>query len=203
MDVDGNNEGLVVEHASFSCSAPGCKYISKWKANVRRHEKQHISTDAPSQADLSAREFICEHCGSSFTRLSSLNNHRKLKHTETFRFTCERCNRGFIQLWAYRGHLATHDDALKCKCDSCGRTFCYKNNLMTHQKTCKFVATPLSSQSPEYICQICNQNFNTTKNLKDHQKGQHEERRFKCNDCGKSFKWRSSMSYHRRNVNHK
>ena len=25
MDVDGNNEGLVVENASFSCSAPGCK----------------------------------------------------------------------------------------------------------------------------------------------------------------------------------
>ena len=49
-DVDGNNERLVVEHASFSCSAPGCKYISKWKANVRRHEKQHINIDAPSQA---------------------------------------------------------------------------------------------------------------------------------------------------------
>ena len=55
MDVDGNNEGLVVEHASFSCSAPGCKYISQWKANVRRHEKQHINIDAPSQADLSLR----------------------------------------------------------------------------------------------------------------------------------------------------
>ena len=108
-DVDGNNEGLVVEHASFSCSAPGCKYISQWKANVRRHEKQHNNIVAPSQADLSAREFICEHCGSSFTRLSSLNKHRNMKHTETFRFTCERCNRGFIQLWAYRGHLASHD----------------------------------------------------------------------------------------------
>ena len=84
MDVDGNNEGLVEEHASFSCSAPGCKYISQWKANVPRHEKQHINLDAPSQADLSAREFICEHCGSSFTRLSSLNSHRKMKHMETF-----------------------------------------------------------------------------------------------------------------------
>ena len=109
MDVYGNNEGLVVEHASFNCSAPVCKYISQWKANVRRHEKQHINIDAPGQADLCAREFISEHCGSSFTRLSSLNNYRKMKHTETFRFTCERCNRGFIQLWANRGHLATHD----------------------------------------------------------------------------------------------
>ena len=34
IDVDGNNEGLVEEHASFSCSAPGCKYISQWKANI-------------------------------------------------------------------------------------------------------------------------------------------------------------------------
>ena len=50
MDVDGNNEGLVVEHASFSCSAPRCKYISQWKATVRRQEKQHINIDAPSQA---------------------------------------------------------------------------------------------------------------------------------------------------------
>ena len=91
MDVDGNNEGLVVEHASFSCSARGCKYISQWKANVHLHEKQHINIDAPSQADLSAREFICEHCGSSFTHLSSLNNYRKMKRTETFRLTCERC----------------------------------------------------------------------------------------------------------------
>ena len=25
MDVYGANEGLVVEHAGFNCSAPGCK----------------------------------------------------------------------------------------------------------------------------------------------------------------------------------
>ena len=45
---------LVVEHASLNCSAPGCKYVSKWKANVRRHEKQHANIDAPCQVDLSA-----------------------------------------------------------------------------------------------------------------------------------------------------
>ena len=58
MDVDGNNEGLVVEHASFSCSAPGCKYVSQWKANVRRHVKQHININAPSQDALSAKELL-------------------------------------------------------------------------------------------------------------------------------------------------
>ena len=78
MDVDGNNEGLVVEHVSFSCSAPGCKYVSQWKANVCRHEKQQINIVAPSQADLSAREFICEHCGSSFIYYAPL----KLKQSQ-------------------------------------------------------------------------------------------------------------------------
>ena len=82
MDVDGNNEGLVVEHASFSCSAPGWKYISQWKANVRRHEKQHINTDAPSQADLSAREFICEHCGAALRASIKL---KQLQKDETHR----------------------------------------------------------------------------------------------------------------------
>ena len=40
-----------------------------------------------------------------------------------------------------------------------------QNNLMT-SKTCKLIATTLSGGSPEYICPICNQNFNTSKNLK-------------------------------------
>ena len=47
-----------------------------------------------------------------------------------------------------------------------------QNNLMT-SKTCKRIATKLSSGNPEYICPICNQNFNTfiaflllSKNLK-------------------------------------
>ena len=71
-----------------------------------------------------------------------------------------------MHLWAFRGHLATNDKALRCKCDSCGKTFIYQNNLKTHQKRCKFTARPLLSES-EHKCSLCNEVFKDGKKKLD------------------------------------
>ena len=184
----------------YNC--PDCSYRSRWKANVSRHRNMHTARRSGQETITPMKSFICDYCGLQYSRQSSLSVHKQMKHTKTFRFFCGKCNKGFVQLWAYRGHLASHNEALRSKCDRCGSIFNYKNNLKTHQKTCKISATVLSNRDLKHKCSVCNQNYKTLKSLKDHERVEHENQRFKCEDCGKFFKWRSSLSYHKRHFNH-
>ena len=204
FEVEGFDDSVIIEPTErkiFNCQM--CAYTSPWAGNVKRHVKsQHQSQNVPeTEPGVNMKHFICEFCGKQYNKKYSLSVHRKLKHLKTFRFICSRCDQGFMQLWAYRGHLAKHHKALKSKCDSCGKTFTYKINMLTHQKRCKFSASEPPTPD-QHICSVCRASFMTVKNLRDHQKGQHEDRRFKCDGCGRTFKWRSSLAYHKKHVNH-
>ena len=199
FDVEGFDESMCLEKDVKLYDCTRCGYRSRWSANVRRHTKlKHQTRNFVPDKELTP--FICDYCGKQYKHRYSLSVHRKLKHTKTFRFVCSRCDKGFIQLWTYRGHLASHYPELMNKCEVCGKSFAYKSSLKTHEKRCKYSARKLVQI--EFTCSECKDCFKTKKNLVDHQRGQHGNKRFPCDVCGKTFKWRSSLSYHKRHVNH-
>ena len=42
--VDPSDEGFEIEHERFECGV--CNYTSRFKSNVRRHERRHLTEDS-------------------------------------------------------------------------------------------------------------------------------------------------------------
>ena len=119
IDVFGENVKL------YDCNH--CGYRSRWSASVRRHTKlKHQTRNFVPNKELTP--FICDYCVKQYKHRYSLSVHSKLKHTKRFRFVCSRCDKGFIQLWTYRGHLASHHPELMSKWEVCGKSFAYKSS---------------------------------------------------------------------------
>ncbi|XP_063431744.1 zinc finger protein 227-like [Mytilus trossulus] len=197
--VDALDESLEVEEeveteASSMHYCTFCTYSSKYKPNLKRHTQ---NAHAPNNAET--RHFtmyLCDQCGMVFKTASGLNIHYKGKHTSEFRFKCKVCDRGFNTLWNYRGHITTHEPVLRHRCDVCDKTFAYKETLKQH------ITSVHTNETSIIICskEGCGASCNSQKSLKEHFLAVHGGRELKCDLCGKSYKWRSSLRYHKEHV---
>ncbi|CAG2203956.1 unnamed protein product [Mytilus edulis] len=169
-------------------------YSSKYKQNVKRHTQ---NAHAPNNAETKHfTMYLCDQCGMVFKTASGLNIHYKGKHTQEFRFKCKVCDRGFNTLWNYRGHITTHEPVLRHRCDVCDKTFAYKETLKQH------ITSVHTNETSIIICskEGCGASCNSQKSLKEHFLAVHGGRELKCDLCGKSYKWRSSLRYHKEHV---
>ena len=186
---------------TFSCNK--CSFTTKYKTSLKRHQYRHVKN---TLCDVNTNQIshICDQCGKSFRSRYGMQVHTKIKHQQKFRFTCAVCNKVFHHLWNFRGHLSRHHSALKVTCETCGKAFNYKSSLTMHKKHCKSNGSDGNNNSidSEFVCDLCNNSLKTKKNLQDHSRGAHGGRQFHCSTCGKTFKWRSSLSYHTKHVKH-
>ncbi|XP_063418651.1 zinc finger and BTB domain-containing protein 49-like isoform X1 [Mytilus trossulus] len=168
-----------------------CSYTSKHKQNVKRHTQ-----NAHTSGNNAETMFVCDQCGSVFKTAGGLKIHYKGKHTQEFRFKCKVCDRGFNTLWNYRGHITTHEPVLRHRCDVCDKTFAFKETLKQH------ITSVHTNETSSIICskEGCGASCNSQKSLKEHFLAVHGGRVLKCDLCGKSFKWRSSLKYHKEHV---
>lgn len=186
---------------TYPCSE--CTYSSKWKSNLKRHRtvvhKQKTNCQTTATAIKDKEIHVCDQCGKSFTSRYGMSLHIKSKHQEIFRFKCGVCEKGFQQLWDYRGHLASHVNSLEKTCNTCKKTFKYQTSLNRHVKICNVTD---ENNNSKFECNVCQKKFKSNKNLIDHMRGAHSGRLFQCDVCLKFFKWRSSLSYHRQHAKH-
>ncbi|VDI45655.1 N-acetylated-alpha-linked acidic dipeptidase [Mytilus galloprovincialis] len=198
--VNALDESLEVEEEevetepSFMHCCTFCSYSSKYKQNVKRHTQ---NAHAPNNAETKHfTMYLCDQCGMVFKTASGLNIHYKGKHTQEFRFKCKVCDRGFNTLWNYRGHITTHEPVLRHRCDVCDKTFAYKETLKQH------ITSVHTNETSIIICskEGCGASCNSQKSLKEHFLAVHGGRELKCDLCGKSYKWRSSLRYHKEHV---
>jgi len=92
---------------------------------VKRHQYRHVKNTL-CDVNINQISHICDQCGKSFRSRYGMQVHTTIKHQQQFRFTCGVCNKGFHQLWNFRGHLSSHHSALKVTCETCGKVFNYK-----------------------------------------------------------------------------
>lgn len=178
-----SKKSMTPEHVMHECDV--CDYQSKYKQNLKRHQTIHL------RVQLSEKEHICDKCGKVFKSKFANKLHVKTFHEKSFTFRCPTCMKGFNQRRHYIGHLASHHTILKEKCDICPAVFAYKSNLQEHVKSIH--------QGVVYNCPVdsCSAQFTSASALRDHRRAIHRQQRLICPTCNKSFKWRSSLRYHR------
>ena len=140
---------------------------------------------------------LCHECGSQFTTMMGLQRHVKSKHEHSYSFSCRICSKNFVEKHHLEGHLLHHHatDIAKHKCSSCDKTYAYKSSLERHKNICKNTM----SNECSFVCHTCSAVFSRHDLLKSHMKGVHNNIfKYHCELCGENYKWRSSLSAHKR-----
>lgn len=159
---------------TFDCPTCGQKF--KQKTNLAQHMKGHL--DLP-------KRFPCPHCPTGFSKRVNLRTHMKRKHPDkeeeeaTTTTIPSSSNSKLSEVRPASADLpSTISSSLSSsssskknkkeksqgqgnfKCDECGRSFLFKNNLKAHQR--------VHSKEKKYTCAECEKSFIYKESLKNH-----------------------------------
>uniref|UniRef100_A0A182M3E2 Transcription factor grauzone n=2 Tax=Anopheles culicifacies TaxID=139723 RepID=A0A182M3E2_9DIPT len=103
-----------------------CEHCGKWLKNklcLRKHMLQHSQV-----------RHGCDQCDYTTVNIQSLQNHRRVQHTDIKPFECSTCGKSFKLKSNLREHLAQHQLEQKYSCEFCSRRFTSKSNYYCHRK---------------------------------------------------------------------
>ncbi|XP_052748434.1 zinc finger protein 425-like isoform X2 [Galleria mellonella] len=171
---------------SYSCSVCGKSYANQ--AAVRTHMITHIR-----------RKFNCDQCSSIFSSPYTLKQHMK-KHQpgEATMFFCETCSVSYTSkksLLAHRRNSINHQQSVP-ECPVCGKICPNQRSLSSH------IASVHSSEK-SYWCPRCPARYSTRKSLVRHVRCHDAPEQHQvavCHLCGLSFKGKSKLNRHLREV---
>lgn len=155
----------------------GCKFRDMWEFTF--HQK------------ICGKGLICDKCGNRYNTRQGLRMHIRTKHEKSYPYNCTVCDHACSSKNAYVGHMNIHM-ASKVKCKKCSSAFRFPTDLAQHEKYCM-------TNKRGHVCDTCGDIFKRKKYLVEHIRVKHaKEERYKCKGCLRSFKWSSSLSYHKR-----
>ncbi|KAH3822431.1 hypothetical protein DPMN_124209 [Dreissena polymorpha] len=215
LDVSGFADSI---HTVHSCQ---CGYYSTDKSNYNKHVKRcrwhtlgprtstPVKQNTIAQASTSASVgevqpqtcmvpipskplLMYETCGKNYKTKYGLNLHIKSKHSNNFKHRCSLCEKACNQSVQYRFHCTTHLKVSIDKCPHCKLSFSSNGSLSRHLKTC----INNKESFERFKCDKCDATFPHGYRLRYNQRGKHEEKRYTCEGCSKTFAWRSSLKVH-------
>ena len=84
------------------------------------------------QDNKMAKSYECQQCGAKFSKLSLLEQHRRLLGHHDF-IECVVCRKKFARRKNLETHIQRHQDPSQHSCESCGRVFSTENILSRHK----------------------------------------------------------------------
>uniref|UniRef100_A0A4W4EL80 C2H2-type domain-containing protein n=1 Tax=Electrophorus electricus TaxID=8005 RepID=A0A4W4EL80_ELEEL len=187
-------------------------------------EQSRLKKDGQAGDPNDPRPFVCDQCGRSYRHAGSLVNHKN-SH-KMGEYYCAVCNNTYSNQLAMKNHLRIHFSVKKHCCQDCGKAFRGKKQLLNHtcshnRKSAAAVRGKGRSRrrAKDLTCKGCCLVFPTADQLADHpcskEPGPHsalvgadhngsgnarvvkEERPFKCNICGRSYRHAGSLLNHK------
>lgn len=123
-------------------------------------------------------------------------------------YSCTICNKTFKHVHNLKTHMKTHlTGHQQYDCNYCpppGRSFTQKRYLKAHIKQVHPHLTAPGSPQRVFQCPHtqCRKILTTKRNLDDHIKNVHNaDRRFKCDECNKTFRYKCDLQRHQREHN--
>lgn len=225
-EVNGHETGtsIINEQNSvgkgYSCDK--CSYTTNIRSNLNRHVREihsgvryecsKCNKTFKGKHDAKMHDLYghtsalhCKECDKTFSSVSGLRNHVKIKHKKRTLYQCKHCEMKFYYKSHYLGHVNKHLNVKPFSCKTCQRPFRYKVACHLHERTClreNFYITHNSDgslkQTPKskFLCDICGLALTSKSSLKSHHYYTHtDDTTTVCSLCGKSFKGKdNSMS---------
>ncbi|KAG0722149.1 Zinc finger protein 454 [Chionoecetes opilio] len=136
--------------------------------------------------------FVCEECGKSFQRRTSLQKHAINWHESSSAlgpFKCDLCPKKFIRRIYLTNHkLRMHGLDKKFLCQVCGNKFMTQSSLMTHME--------IHNDQKRFECSFCKKKFKRKEKLKYHERIHTGERPFQCLLCSRGFVSKTKLDEH-------
>lgn len=191
--LDKSDDGIVYTCNVCERSFPLLQQLEIHKKNhdrERNHPCQDCDKSFFTKYDLAKhvlthtkqKDYTCVVCKKSFSRSTLLYRHEKI-HTDPNipRYSCEDCDRVYLNKLDYEKHSVTHTKNRPFACDVCDKRFAFKQGLERHQ-------TIHDNESQPHPCMYCEMRFPSAARLQRHLSNDHAGTRpFPCSKCSKRF----------------
>jgi len=208
---------LVGENV-FGCSK--CDQIFESSEKLRKHKRKHV--------DQLESQVVCDKCPKTFISKTGWRIHMKLHEEENSQeknIQCDECPKRFhLELLFKRHKLWKHSEVV---CEKCGKKCSSKQRLKRHElfkhsdpsKPRPFLCDQcptscftkyalkrhkirhLSSELKPFQCDKCEKACSNRGELNEHMACHGDIRKHQCKDCGKAFKFKSTLWKHNK-INH-
>ena len=203
----------------FMCQKCGKCFTTK-QTLEKHEEKSHQESDEPIQCkmcsyvtnknmlmDLHEKKFhkmngnfCCEICGHKFASFIGVTRHKKFRHVTNEQLSempchCHKCEEKFDNSVDLNDHLKyclADADKKNLKCCFC-KSANWLSNIAVERHSVE------DHQSLSKVCHICDAVLSMI-TIGRHIKGVHQEKKFKCSECEKTFKYHRSITLHKLKV---
>ncbi|XP_019885783.2 zinc finger protein 665 isoform X2 [Ooceraea biroi] len=228
-DIFDSKENLELhQKTARHSSSPEVEESADTDANLslEKTETQNAEENifaATSEVAESSSDAIhkCEKCDKQFDSKQEYELHARMMH-EQQKFTCNVCNKTFLQQSNLKMHMASHGKIKPDKeypCDVCGKVLNHPSSVVYHKEAehnngRRFVCNKcdksfkhkqllqrhqlVHSDDRPHVCTACNASFKTKANLINHQSTHTGEKKYFCEICKQQFAHKTSLTLHYR-----
>ncbi|XP_075989687.1 uncharacterized protein LOC142985417 isoform X2 [Anticarsia gemmatalis] len=161
---------------------------SKIRTITLNPEEQIRQKEEEAQAGVKF-PFHCKLCHRGFNFAYKLENHMTKHSPSRGTYECKLCHMFLPTPYSYSVHNLIH--TRRYECVECGRRMIDKNSIVDHYRT------QHEGLLSVYTCHLCGKISNNSKTHRGHMRNHHgSEVRPKCDQCGKTFVNKDSLSEH-------